>query len=313
MKKYQIIYKIKIHFKRGLTPLLCALTIFNFCGISAHAYGMYEVELNISEPYVSDNQGYFVVYDSAGRAYTYIWTFTNYVADVDNLNGSPLDPYENTNSIRFLVSDVFEGFNLEYTSSMYSYFTLYQHSSATNQFKVYFNDFIGANDLNTWQTYSIDWGSVDTLVAVNLKGKYDYINLRDIQNNTLNVRWGNEFDLNSIINSLNTMILNQEQLISLNTSINTNLSDIKNSLIQGDSNGSISDVSKNDISNVTNKESQILNTSNIDTSALNVQLNSNVLASTMSLVDSLVTSNPKIASMAFTLMTLAVVAFVLRR
>lgn len=287
MKKYQIIYKIKMHFKRGLTPLLCALTIFNLVSINVSASN-FLLSFPFSEPLVNEHNGYVVV-SRDDDVYNILWWNFNPVVPISS-SSVESGIYVNC----FLNDDSGANFlYLEFDSSYSGFLSVYHWSSYSESISLldsYYYD-VGSNIHVT----SIRLNAVPNYFYA--KGPYVYLNsdgtLTDLD---FNILWS---ESDAIYDSL--------------SSINNALWAIHNSINPSIPSGSIEDVSKNDISNVTNKESQILNTSNIDTSALNVQLNSNVLASTMSLVDSLVTSNPKIATMSFTLMTLAVVAFVLRR
>lgn len=285
-------YKLKKHFKKGLTPLLCALTVFNICGISVNATS-YSAWLNFSEPYVSDNQGYFSIMDEKGYVYTYIWTFGNYnyPHEIPPGGNDITDYYPDTNRLRLLVYESQNGFTLEYTSSTYAEFTLYQHSSWTNEFKVYMTDTINWSNENVWQTFGVSWGDTK-IIACDFKGKYDNINLRDIRYNTLDVNFNNEVNLTPILTELEMI----RKMFQASDSGNT----------------STSNVSDSAITSVEGKENSLIG-NNVSTNDLNVSINPNAASVVWGLIDDLTTSNAKVFGMFISILTIAVIGLILNR
>lgn len=307
----------KKHFKKGITPLLCALTIFNFCSINAFAYEpKHFVTFPFNEPYVSDYQGYYAYTrsdDPSNYYYMNIWSY-NYIQASD---GELLYPSGNDLSVSITMDDDLQGMTIYFQSTLPAKITLYQFNSYENSFVIRYSELLKPRIL-----YSYHHTITKPYSSFMAKGKYSSISLNGVSSK-LDVQFSDTLNINTILDSLNQL---EKNTSSINTfvsgipgrldTMNSSLNVIRNHLTSGNSNPTPEDVSSSGITNVTNKEQELLNKNDSVSSDINnlqVDINPNAAAVTWDLVNTAVMSNTKVFTMFLSILTIGIIGLILNR
>ena len=327
----------KKHFKKGITPLLCALTIFNFCSINAFALGDYTASFSFLEPsYDSLNQGYLVL-ALRNRIYGDV------VYDCFAWNNISF-----TLSPRLKTEGVVEG-NPPQSSGATDYFVDFftPNTDTFNQVGITLNDgnvifrFYGSNETTftnyvmlsqfeqgnnkisrrlyeSYSDYYYEYTLDYTQFNFDVIGFYYKGNVYRITSNLsnavgINVTFGMEYlhlvmaydeirNLVSRINITNNSLASIEQKLDM--------------IFSQSSSGSIQDVSSSGISNVSNKEQELFDKNDSVSSDINnlqVDINPNAASVTWNLVNTAVMSNTKVFTMFLSILTIAIIGLILNR
>lgn len=310
MSKLVNINKLKKHFKKGITPLLCSLTIFNLCGIHVNASSV--VSFPFPEPLVDDFNGYLVVSRDDGYFHL-IWFSFNPIHEDHGANTQVVTPSLRT-SVRYDSSTGDVHFN--FTSLFNGHLSVYHWSSYSQSVSYVFYEF-----LNQGVTYGTDVRIVGTLDSIYAKGNFINNNFGGVATpSDIYFTWGSDSSLYSLIDKINNTLwsVNNNLGSKLNVSNNT-LQDIYErlgSLLDQQPDNSITDVPSSGITNVTNKEQDLLNKNDSvsnDINNLQVDINPNAASVTWDLLNTAVMSNSKVFTMFISILTIGIIGLILNR
>lgn len=201
-KRFLNIYKLKKHFKRGLAPLLCVLFSFNFLCLNVNAENL-EVNIPISEPYVSDTSSY-VVARTEWQSFVYIIDYyyaQNYGASQGvEFNQGLADSV--MTAVRFTDangSGVPESIYFDIQSRIPCQVSIYLYRTDTGVFSRVYQESLLAGVL-----YQYSEKRSNDLVGFTFNGKFSQISGNGLTNNFV-VNWGNQVDLSSVITYLRSI------------------------------------------------------------------------------------------------------------
>lgn len=302
MNKFPNIYKLKKHFKKGITPLLCALTVFNLVGINVNA-ASYSISLPFPEPKVSDTSGYVVLqcFDAKGHSYEYFYYYTvSLLQGSSNLQIAINNQPSGGSLLQFTCSK----FSLSAFDGVVGFMSLYLYRVHDNTWER--KAYVQMIDENG-SYYMVDDFGVP-ISAFFVKGPYDALT-SNVDNLSLSVNFNSEGNITTHLASIyRASIENGNKLDSIDYSVNA----IYELLVDNAPSGSITEVSQSEINSVDSKE-QALVGSNVSTSDLNVSINPQASSVVWNLIDNAVTGNAKVFAMFISILTIAVIGLILNR
>lgn len=312
MSKFININKLKKHFKKGITPLLCALTVFNFVGINVNA-SEFLVYLPTVEPSIPQYGGYIVsrglnTSNFETHYLDYFAFYPNFLSingDIEYYGDQANKPsgassswfdYQLNTDISILFND---------TKSVYS-ISLNDNQNGTTYatgylvlYRIFFDGEVRVlarqylnEETNFTFTYTTNWLNLE---AIQFKGNFTSVYNTLTEYNTLSIVWSDD-----------------KKLVDLNTSIESILIDIRDSISVDGSSGSISDVSQSEINSVDSKE-QVLVGSDVSTNDLNVSINPQASSVVWNLIDNAVSGNAKVFAMFISILTIGIIGLILNR
>lgn len=308
MSKYININKLKKHFRKGITPLLCALTVFNLVGINVNASNVY---IPFNKPYIDENRGIVVIHRYGGYAPTvFYWVVEPFGSVGDALenvipNDKQLLSYPHGVFLNLSKGSVTEAFTLDidFYFPQGALVSVYAYSLTSGQIEVLASETIRSSLINTgipgttpgdgYYSFSRAANFCDSIYV---NGGYFSHNFDDF------LSYGVTTDLSVTWKTDNQSL----------TETNEILNDIKNSIGADSSSGSISNVSQSEINSVDSKE-QALVGSNVSTSDLNVSINPQASSVVWNLVDNAVTGNSKVFAMFISILTIGIIGLILNR
>ena len=312
-------YKLKKLFKKGLTPLLCALTVFNYCCINAFAYE-FNVNVPFIEPAIPEYGGYVNIYGDYGYGdaiTTYVIQFFPYAWDAElNASGSN-DLLYQFYSVAVECTDTsfttYVSINENYPGMQLGGMVVVYRLASDGEVVVVANQYVDEDDpfIHTRNYVNVRcWQPV---------GNFSTIYSRLTEYNSMKVLWGDDtrqFNMLSTISNRLQTIADKVDITNVAlTTTNSRLQSILNNLdelLNNSSEGSISDVSSSGITSVENKENALVG-NNASTTDLNVNINPLASSVVWNLVDNVVTGNAKVFTMFISILTIAVIGLILNR
>lgn len=330
MKKFFNIQQIKKHFKKGLPPLLCALTLFNYCCINAKAYNV-NVTVPFIEPAIPDYGGYVNVYGDYGYGNaitTFVIAFYPYLYEAEFEASGYNDVLFRFFSVGVECTDtsfttyvnINENYPPGYTNVEIGGMVVLYRLAADGDVVVAASQYV---DNDHPFLFTRNYNNVVSWQPV---GNFSQIYSHLTEYNSMSILWGDDkqqYDLMAVISNRLVTLNNSVNLVSnkIDTTNNTlnqtnvkldDVIEILEELIQQESNGSIQDVSSSCINSVENKENALVGT-NASTSELSVNINPLASSVVWNLVDTVVTSNAKVFTMFISILTIAIIGLILNR